>query len=197
MINNEWISPSTKHRLFILRDSTCPKQRAVLVAPTNTITEAEVNEIISITGGGLFFVALTPERAETLLLSPMRRPQMSSLHKDSEQTLTFLTSCDARADVTTGISAADRMQALRMVGTGNANPRSIVKPGHIFPIEVHPSGLLGKMGLAEGAFDIICCTKLGDATLGHSALFVDLLNNKTGELLSYTSFAIDSKTRNL
>jgi 3,4-dihydroxy 2-butanone 4-phosphate synthase / GTP cyclohydrolase II len=178
-MTTDWLTKLKSNHLFILRDSTCPRRRAAIVAPTGTISEKEVNQIISITGGGLFFVAMTPERGEALLLTPMRRPQTSSLHRSQNQTLAFLTSFDARSNVTTGISASDRMQALRMVGAGQANPRSIVKPGHIFPIEVHPSGLLGKMGLAEGAYDIIQCAKLGN-----SALFVDLLNKENGDLLT-------------
>jgi 3,4-dihydroxy 2-butanone 4-phosphate synthase/GTP cyclohydrolase II len=88
------------------------------------------------------------------------------------------TSVEAREGVTTGISAADRATTIRILGADSPQPRELVKPGHIFPVEARSGGVLVKASVPEAALD---CVRLAGYT--DAALFVDLLDS-SGELLT-------------
>jgi 3,4-dihydroxy 2-butanone 4-phosphate synthase/GTP cyclohydrolase II len=152
----------------------------VLVAPAYEIDETLVNRILKISGG-ITFVALTPERAAAFMLSPMSRLGSRSELANNSQQLQQYTSVEAREGVSTGISAADRAVTIRVLGAAVPQPRALVKPGHIFPVETKVGGSLVRAGIPEAAVDISLLAGFNDA-----ALFVDFLN-KEGELLSCKS----------
>lgn len=173
-------------QLAILQDRGSSGSRAVLVAPSRDIPEALVTRIISLSGGGLFFVAMPPARCEAFFLGPMRRPQTSSLHFNAYSSKgapdtgpAQCISVDAREGVTTGISAADRAITLRILGDDQPRPGKLVKPGHVFPVEASQPGLLLRHAIPEGALDLVRLSGKGEA-----ALFVDLLD-ETGSFLSF------------
>ena len=63
----------------------------------------------------------------------------------------FQVSVDAARGVTTGISAADRAKAVRIMAEPTAVPEDLVQPGHIFPLRSKPGGVLQRAGHAEAA----------------------------------------------
>jgi 3,4-dihydroxy 2-butanone 4-phosphate synthase/GTP cyclohydrolase II len=164
-----------KSRLCVLCDDI-GDDRSVLVAPAHEISEAEVNQILSFTGG-LTFVALSPERASALMLSSMQRPQGANPAASTSATFAQYTSVEAREGVSTGISAADRATTIRILGASTPLPRALVKPGHIFPVETKPGSTLVRAAIPEAAIDIITKAGYSDA-----ALFVDLLD-RAGEIM--------------
>ena len=151
--------------------------RAALIAPADDISASDVNRVLTISGG-LTFVALSPERAAAFLLATMARPSTTgSSALPTSQTAQYV-SVEAREGITTGISAADRAKTLQILGAQAAQPRALVKPGHIFPVETRDGGVLVKTAIPEGALDIV---KMGGFT--DAALFVDLLDVH-GELMN-------------
>lgn len=169
-----------QRRAGVLWDDSAHSARAVLIAPAQEITSQSVNELVSLTGG-LPFVAITPTRAAALMLSKMSRPSLHpapQLTPGLEEQLNICVSVEAREGVSTGISAADRATTIRILGEDSPNPRKLVKPGHIFPVEVRAGGVLVKNALPEGACDISRIAGFTDA-----ALFLDLLDQR-GEFLS-------------
>lgn len=163
--------------------------RAVLIAPTDEISETLVNEIITLSGG-LTFVALSQERASAFLIAPMARGPGNGTG-GGHQSLPLYTSVEARAGVTTGISAADRATTLRILGEKVPQPRSLVRPGHIFPIETKTGGVLVRAAIPEASLDIIKMAGFTDA-----ALFMDLLD-RDGELLGSEGAKALADTRGL
>ena len=97
---------------------------------------------------GLICLALTPQRVEELQL-----PQQAA-----ENTATFGTaftvSIDARKDITTGISAADRATTIHVAIDPKAKPSDLAKPGHIFPLKAQQGGVLRRAGQTEGSVDL-------------------------------------------
>jgi 3,4-dihydroxy 2-butanone 4-phosphate synthase/GTP cyclohydrolase II len=166
----------TKTRLYVLRDDI-GDNRSVLVAPAQNISADEVNRIITTTGG-LTFVALTPERAAAFMLSPMPGTQASATSRNDSGVLVQFTSVEAREGVTTGISTSDRATTIALLGDPNPHPRSLVKPGHIFPVGAKQGGSLVKAGIPEAAIDLVTLAGFSDA-----ALFVDFLD-VSGEFIS-------------
>ena len=99
-------------------------------------------------GRGLICAAMTAERLEQL-----RIPLMTADNTSNFGTA-FCESVDARAGVTTGISAADRaltIQALVAAGTG---PADLARPGHVFPLQARAGGVLMRAGQTEAAVDL-------------------------------------------
>lgn len=175
------ITRFTSARLCVLCDDS-GDGRSVLVAPAQDITPDEVNRILSITGG-LTFVAITPERAAAFMLAPMNGSATQRNERTPQGVYSQYTSVEAREGVTTGISAADRATTIRILGGTHPHPRSLVKPGHIFPVNTKQGGSLVKGEIPEAALDLTTLAGFSDA-----ALFVDLLD-RSGELLSSTASA--------
>lgn len=158
-------------RLCIIQDDAIPDRRACLVAPTTSLSQAEFNSIITLSRG-LPFVALSNSRAQAFMLPPMQSTDGRSGVSDA------LVSVDARENITTGISVADRTLAINILGAHEPDPQKLVKPGHIFPVLTKPGGLLVKHALPEAALDICSISWQEPA-----ALFMDLLNTQ-GSLLT-------------
>lgn len=169
-----------QRRAAVLWDDASAPGRAVLIAPAQDIEAVEVNELVAMTGG-LPFVAISPARAAAFMLSKMSRPLVHPAPQPlpgAEEQLNICVSVEAREGVTTGISASDRATTVRILGEEQPNPRKLVKPGHIFPVEVRTGGVLVKNALPEGACDI---SRIAGFT--EAALFLDLLDGQ-GEYLS-------------
>lgn len=66
----------------------------------------------------------------------------------------FTVSIEAREGVTTGISAADRAQTIRVAVNPNSKPTDLVVPGHIFPLRAQVGGVLMRAGHTEGSVDL-------------------------------------------
>jgi 3,4-dihydroxy 2-butanone 4-phosphate synthase/GTP cyclohydrolase II len=165
-------------RLGVLIDDQGPS-RAALVAPAQDSTTLETNRVLSLSGG-LTFVAISPERASALLLEPMVRQSIARgapAPGGEVPTMQQYTTVEAREGVTTGISAHDRAITIGLLGSSSPQARSLVKPGHIFPVGTHQGGVLAKAAIPEGALDIVRISGFTDA-----ALFVDLLGGD-GELI--------------
>ncbi len=163
------IKEFARTRLCVLRDDI-GDNRSVLVAPAQDISADEVNRIITTTGG-LTFVALTPERSAAFMLTPMPNTQDSAASSDDSGILAQLTSVEAREGVSTGISTSDRAATIAILGGRHPHPRSLIKPGHIFPVATKQGGSLVKAGIPEAAIDIVSLAGFSDA-----ALFVDFLD---------------------
>jgi 3,4-dihydroxy 2-butanone 4-phosphate synthase / GTP cyclohydrolase II len=99
-------------------------------------------------GRGLICLTLTPERCAQLNLPPM-----VSTNKARYQTA-FTVSVEARDGVTTGISAADRAQTIRVAVDPRSTADDLVQPGHVFPLEAKPGGVLERTGQTEAAVDL-------------------------------------------
>ncbi len=99
-------------------------------------------------GRGLICLALTPERVEQLRL-PMMVPT-----DPGHMGTAFTVSIEARRGVTTGISAADRAETIRVAVAEDTTPRDLVSPGHVFPLRAQAGGVLVRSGHTEGAVDL-------------------------------------------
>ena len=67
----------------------------------------------------------------------------------------FQVSVDAARGVTTGISAADRAETIRVMANPSAVPEDLVQPGHVFPLRARPGGVLQRAGHTEAAVDLV------------------------------------------
>ncbi len=97
---------------------------------------------------GIVCLCLTEET-----LTRLELPQMVSNNESCFQT-GFTVTIDAREGVTTGVSARDRITTIRAAIDADAQPRDLVRPGHVFPLRAAPGGVLARQGHTEGSVDL-------------------------------------------
>ncbi len=96
----------------------------------------------------------------------LRLPMMEDTTKrGSGKTTAFTVSIEAREGVSTGISAADRAQTVRVAVDPNSTPDDIVVPGHIFPLKARAGGVLQRAGHTEGSVDLARLAGLNPAAV--------------------------------
>lgn len=96
---------------------------------------------------GLICMPMPRERTEALSLA-----QMVADNTDNHSTA-FTVSIDA-ADTTTGISAEERARTARRTVAPGAKPADFRRPGHMFPLESRPGGVLQRAGHTEATVDL-------------------------------------------
>jgi 3,4-dihydroxy 2-butanone 4-phosphate synthase / GTP cyclohydrolase II len=104
-------------------------------------------------------------------LERLNVPQMTSENQEHHGTA-FTISVDARRDITTGISAADRAKTIRLLASPDSTPADLVRPGHVFPLRYAEGGVLRRRGHTEAAVDLavlaglppvgVVCEVIGD-----------------------------------
>jgi len=119
-----------------------------LIFPAETMTVADMALMIR-RCTGIVCLCLTPDRIEQLELKPMAEVNTSKFHTP------FTVSIEARDGVTTGVSAADRMQTIRTAIADQAKPKDLSRPGHVFPLRANPDGVFGRRGHTEGSIDLM------------------------------------------
>ena len=141
------IDEARNGRMFILVDDEDRENEGDLVIPAQMATPDAIN-FMATHGRGLICLALTPQRVETLGLSPM-----SHTNRTRHGTA-FTVSIEAREGVTTGISAADRARTISVAIDASKTAEDIVTPGHIFPLVAREGGVLVRAGHTEASVDI-------------------------------------------
>ncbi|WP_289006882.1 3,4-dihydroxy-2-butanone-4-phosphate synthase [uncultured Parabacteroides sp.] len=108
---------------------------------------------------GIVCLCLTPEKCDSLGLHQMVKDNTSK-----NQTA-FTISIEAKEGVTTGVSAADRIQTIKTAIAPNAKPEDLSHPGHVFPLQAKKNGVLERKGHTEGSVDLVKLAGLGDTAV--------------------------------
>jgi len=134
-------------KMVILVDDEDRENEGDLVLAAEFTTSSHIN-FMSKFGRGLICLTLTEERCKKLKLPLMVQENEGKLGTN------FTVSIEAAIGVTTGISASDRAKTIMAAISKNANHKSIVRPGHIFPLISHPGGVLYRAGHTEAGCDL-------------------------------------------
>jgi 3,4-dihydroxy 2-butanone 4-phosphate synthase / GTP cyclohydrolase II len=134
-------------KAVVLVDDEDRENEGDLVVAAEKITPQTVN-FMAKEGRGLICLALTPDRLAALDLPPMVEQNTSTF------STAFTVSIEAATGVTTGISAADRARTIQVALDDHAQPKDLVRPGHIFPLRAQPGGVLVRTGQTEGSVDL-------------------------------------------
>lgn len=98
---------------------------------------------------GIVCLCLTDERVQQLELPMMVDDNTCTNHTN------FTVTIEAVENVTTGVSAADRVETIRTATADGARPEHLNRPGHVFPLRAHPEGVLGRRGHTEATIDLM------------------------------------------
>ena len=110
-------------------------------------------------GRGLICLALTEERCNELDL-----PLMVEYNTTNFGTA-FTVSIEARGRVTTGISARDRAETVRVAIDSKTRPHDLARPGHVFPLRARKGGVLKRAGQTEASVDLAAIAGMGPAAV--------------------------------
>ncbi len=135
--------------MVIVADDEDRENEGDFVCAAEKVTPEIIN-FMATHGRGLICLTLTPETCDQLKLF-----QMVNQNTDPLGTA-FTVSVDAhpRFDVTTGISAQDRAKTIQVAMADDAVPLDLRRPGHIFPLQAKPGGVLERVGQTEASMDL-------------------------------------------
>src|SRR5437867_2386294 len=137
-----------KGKLVIVVDDADRENEGDLIMGAQFVSPAAVN-FMAKHGRGLICVPTTSERLQQLGIERMVRENRETFKTD------FQISVDAARGITTGISAADRAETIRIMSEPTAVPEDLVQPGHVFPLRARAGGVLQRAGHTEAAVDLV------------------------------------------
>ncbi|HXD43142.1 MAG TPA: 3,4-dihydroxy-2-butanone-4-phosphate synthase [Ramlibacter sp.] len=108
-------------------------------------------------GSGIVCLCIKPDKASELKLRPMVEVNRS------RYATAFTQSIDAAHGVSTGVSAADRIQTIRCALRSTLERNELVSPGHVFPLIARAGGTLERDGHTEAAVDLPALAGLAPA----------------------------------
>jgi 3,4-dihydroxy 2-butanone 4-phosphate synthase/GTP cyclohydrolase II len=134
-------------RMVIVVDDEERENEGDLTLAAEKVTPEAIN-FMARYGRGLICLPMTAERLDELDV-----PLMVSKNTAAYRTA-FCVSIEARKNVSTGISAADRAVTVRAAVDPATRPEDLARPGHVFPLRAQPGGVLQRAGQTEAAVDL-------------------------------------------
>lgn len=136
-------------RMIVVVDDEDRENEGDLTLAAEKVTPEAINFMAKY-GRGLICLAMTPERLDYL------RVGMMTAENTSMFGTAFTESIDAteRFGVTTGISAFDRAQTIKVAIDPASRPTDLARPGHIFPLRARKGGVLVRAGQTEASVDL-------------------------------------------
>src|SRR6184192_3327206 len=135
-------------KMVIVVDDADRENEGDLIMAAQFVTPEAVN-FMAKHGRGLICVPTISERLQQLGIERMVQQNRETFKTD------FQISVDAAHGITTGISAADRAQTIKIMADPTAVPEDLVQPGHVFPLRARPGGVLQRAGHTEAAVDLV------------------------------------------
>lgn len=133
--------------IIVVVDDEERENEGDFVMAAEKVTPGAIN-FLSKHGRGLICLPATRERLQQLDLHPMVARNTASLGTS------FTVSVDAAHGITTGISAHDRARTVSVFVDPRSVPVDLARPGHIFPLEARPGGVLQRAGHTEAVVDL-------------------------------------------
>ncbi len=161
---SELIEDIRQGRMVILVDDEDRENEGDLVMAAESVTPEAIN-FMTRYARGLICMPMSHELCEKLGLW-----LMVTENREAQRTK-FTVSIDAARGISSGISAADRSVTIRKAVESGAGPADFVQPGHIFPLQSEPGGVLSRAGHTEASCDLARLAGFSEA-----AVVVEILN---------------------
>ena len=134
-------------KIVIVVDEEDRENEGDLTMAAEKVTPEAIN-FMATHGRGLICMPMTEERLDEIQV-PLMVVDNRSVHGTA-----FCISIEARHNVSTGISAADRATTILAAINSRTDPEDLIQPGHIFPLRARPGGVLERAGQTEAAVDL-------------------------------------------
>lgn len=152
-------------KMVILFDNESRENEGDLILAAEKVTPEAIN-FMAVHARGLICLAMQEKDLERLEIPMMVEKSTNPFNT------AFTVSIEAATGVTTGISAADRARTIQVAIDSNSTAKSIVTPGHVFPLRARKGGVLERGGQTEGGVDL---ARL--AGLNPSAVICEIMND--------------------
>ena len=143
----EIITDLSKGKMVVIVDDEDRENEGDLIFCASQVNPEKIN-FMAKHARGLICLALDKSRFKKLNLKLMTDQNLSR-HRTA-----FTISIEARKGITTGISAKDRAETIRVAVSPKSTSKDLVSPGHIFPILSSDGGVLERAGHTEAAVDL-------------------------------------------
>jgi len=134
-------------KMVIVIDEEDRENEGDLTIAAEKVTPEVINFMAKY-GRGLICMPMTGERLRELNIPPMVSKN------ESTHGTAFCVSIEARRNVSTGISAADRAITIQTAVDPKTQPEDLIRPGHVFPLRARRGGVLKRAGQTEAAVDL-------------------------------------------
>ena len=143
----EIIDDARNGNMFILVDDERRENEGDLIILAEKITPEAIN-FMATHGRGLICLAMSPKEIDRLSLPPMTQ------HNSCKLGTAFTVSIDAKENISTGISTADRAHTVKLAINSKSTINDFSVPGHVFPLRAHNDGVVARAGHTEASVDI-------------------------------------------
>jgi 3,4-dihydroxy 2-butanone 4-phosphate synthase/GTP cyclohydrolase II len=133
--------------MVIVLDDEDRENEGDLTIAASMVTPEAIN-FMARYGRGLICMPMTASRLDELDI-----PLMVNQNTARFDTA-FCVPIEAKAQTTTGISAADRALTVRAAIDPATTPSDLARPGHMFPLKARDGGVLVRTGQTEAAVDL-------------------------------------------
>ena len=134
-------------RFVIVVDDEDRENEGDLTIAAEKVTPQAIN-FMARHGRGLICMPMTEARLRELDVPLMVQDNTSPYNT------AFCVSIEARSNVSTGISAADRAHTVKVAIDPRTRPQDLTRPGHMFPLRAQNGGVLKRAGQTEAAVDL-------------------------------------------
>lgn len=162
----EAIAALQRGEFIIVLDPAERENEGDLVLAAQFVNSEKVAFMLKHTSG-ILCVPMTKKRLEELQL-----PRMVSKNTDAFNT-PFTISVDAKAGISSGVSALDRATTIQRLTAKETKPDDLVRPGHVFPLQAADGGVLQRVGHTEASVDLC---KLAD--IYPAAVIAELMDER-------------------
>lgn len=136
-------------KMVIVADDSDRENEGDLICAAEQITPEIINFMAS-KGRGLICLAIDSARTKQLELDAMVDTNTDTM----STAFTISIDADPKHGVSTGISASDRAQTIKVACAPDAVPSDLRRPGHVFPLKAVEGGVLKRVGHTEAAVDL-------------------------------------------
>jgi 3,4-dihydroxy 2-butanone 4-phosphate synthase/GTP cyclohydrolase II len=144
---NRAIEDIANGRMVVVVDDEDRENEGDLICAAEKVTPGHIAFMVRHCSG-IICVPMEAERLDHLNL-PLMAPDSSD-----PMGTAFTISVDAHDGTTTGISARDRAETVRVLIDPGSKPRDLARPGHVFPLRYTEGGVLRRAGHTEAAVDL-------------------------------------------
>ncbi len=135
--------------IVIVVDDEDRENEGDFVMAAEKVTPEAIN-FLALHGRGLICFSTTRERLQALDL----RPMVDRDRNTAALGTSFTVSVDAATGIGSGISAFDRARTVKVLIDPATRPGDLARPGHVFPLEAQPGGVLRRSGHTEAVVDL-------------------------------------------
>ena len=170
-------------KMVIVMDDEGRENEGDLLIAAQFITPETIN-FMAKEARGLICMPMEEDRLNQLGLHPMK-DELNHHTQHRKCNTAWAISVDAAQGVTTGISAFDRAQTVKVLIDPQSRPSDLVTPGHLFPLRARKGGVLVRAGHTEASVDLMRIANLYPASVICEIMNEDGTMARTQELVEF------------